>query len=105
MATTVDQIYEQTIKPLPVPDRLRMATKILQDIAPVDEELSEDELSALVEAAQAEEGDEESERAIWQAISAPVSRALWDNPIDAADWDNWQAAKPLKRRKKTRAAK
>jgi hypothetical protein len=31
---TVNQIYEQTIKPLPLPDRLRLAALILNDIPP-----------------------------------------------------------------------
>lgn len=94
MATTIDQVYEKTIRPLPMPDRLRLATKILQDIAPADRDTNEEELRALVELSQMDEGDEEGERVIWQAMSAPASRALWDNPIDAADWDDWQPSKP-----------
>lgn len=34
MATPVDRIYEETIKPLPPADRLRLATRILNDIPP-----------------------------------------------------------------------
>ena len=47
---TVDQIYEQTVKPLSMADRLRLATLILNDIPPhavVDysDEWSEEDLS------------------------------------------------------------
>jgi hypothetical protein len=46
---TVDQIYEQTVKPLSMADRLRLATLILNDIPPhavVDysDECSEEDL-------------------------------------------------------------
>jgi len=31
---TLDQLYEQSIKPLPAADRLRLAARILNDISP-----------------------------------------------------------------------
>jgi hypothetical protein len=31
---TIQEMYEQSIKPLPAPDRLRLATMILNDIPP-----------------------------------------------------------------------
>ena len=31
---TIQEMYEQSIKPLPAPDRLRLATLILGDISP-----------------------------------------------------------------------
>lgn len=34
MATILDDIYEKTIKPLPAPDRLRLATRILNELPP-----------------------------------------------------------------------
>jgi hypothetical protein len=92
MALTIDQIYKQTIKPLPVPDRLRLMEKMSRDLA-----------SEVTDAANVpydvEEEDEETERAAWRALSAKANSRVWDNPIDNELWDNWQPPKPAKRGK------
>jgi hypothetical protein len=49
MSLTITEIYEQTIKPLPAADRLRLATLILNDIPPqsvidYSEEWSEEDM-------------------------------------------------------------
>jgi hypothetical protein len=66
---TIQELYEQSIKPLPAPDRLRLATLILGDISPelviddsdewTEEDLRDITLHSLRQAeVSMEEGDE-----------------------------------------------
>ena len=50
--TTADQLYEESVKPLPPSERLKLATLILNDIAPesivdYDDEWTDDQLKQL----------------------------------------------------------
>ncbi len=68
---TIQEMYEQSIKPLPAPDRLRLATLILGDISPelviddsdewTEEDLRDITLHSLRQAeVSMEEGDEDA---------------------------------------------
>ena len=91
MAMEVGELYAQVVKSLSAADRIRLATLILNDIPP----------RAVVDLPyDLEEEDSETERAAWQTLSAAVNQKVWDNPIDAADWDNWQPQKKPNRKTK-----
>ena len=73
MATNIAQkIYAEIIEKLPPEERLRLVAWILDDLT-------------------------EDDRSGWRMLSAERERAVWDNPIDAEDWDNWQPPKGGKR--------
>jgi len=69
MATSITKkMYVEINKKLSPEQRLRLASWILDDLIEVD---SSD----------------------WRMLSLEQERAVWDNPIDAEDWDNWQLPK------------
>ena len=76
MATNIAQkIYAEIIEKLLPEERLRLAAWILDDL--VEDDCSD-----------------------WRMLSVERERAVWDNPVDAEDWDNWQPPKGGKRRAK-----
>ncbi len=69
MATPIARkIYAEIIEKLLPEERLRLVAWILDDLT-------------------------EDDRSGWRILSAGRERAVWDNPIDAEDWDNWQPPK------------
>lgn len=76
MATNIARkMYFEIIKKLSSEEWLRLASWILDDLT-------------------------EDDRSGWRMLSVKRERAIWDNPIDAEDWDNWQPPKGGKRRAK-----
>ena len=96
MKTEVKELYAQVVKSLPPAERLQLATLILNDIPPQ---------TVMDLSSHLEEMDEETERTGWRLLSAAVNRHVWDNPIDAADWDNWRPQQKLNRQPKVGRAK
>ena len=70
---TVHKTYVEIIEKLSPEEKLRLAAWILDDLT-------------------------EDDRSGWRSLSAERERAVWDNPIDAEDWDNWQPPKGRKGR-------
>ncbi len=91
MATTIDEVYEKTIKLFPAPDRLRLMERMSRDLA-------SEVTGAVGVLYDVEEEDEETERAAWHAMSMQALSRFADNPSDNEAWDNWQPPKSKKKR-------
>ena len=95
--STAREVFDETIRPLPPSERLRLAALILQELTrpggDLGEEWSDEDLVDLtaysLSQAAASDPEDEGIRGSWADLGMARLEAEWDNPQDAI-YDDWR---------------